>query len=124
MLPRLAPCHTNYRSLLFFGDLPKNPLFKFFIFDVLCSSLQSCHHFIMFRRGRRILFIDRSSQCLDNLRGGNILKIKVRLSSQEELEKACEEDRQFQRWRARCKERYERYLELFELFRGEGTEGD
>ena len=44
--------------------------------------------------------------------------------SQEELEKACEEDRQFQRWRARCKERYERYLELFELFRGEGTEGD
>lgn len=41
--------------------------------------------------------------------------------SQEELDLACSEDRQFQRRLAKCKERYERYLKLFELFKEEGT---
>ncbi|WP_165047527.1 MULTISPECIES: helix-turn-helix domain-containing protein [unclassified Adlercreutzia] len=44
--------------------------------------------------------------------------------SQEELDKACDEDRQFQRCLARCKERYDRYLKLFELFNGEGVDSD
>ncbi len=42
--------------------------------------------------------------------------------SQEELDKACAEDRQFQRCLTRCKERYDRYLKLFELFNGEGAD--
>ena len=44
--------------------------------------------------------------------------------SQEELDAACDEDRQFQRCLAKCKERYERYLKLFELFSEKGTDGD
>lgn len=44
--------------------------------------------------------------------------------SQEELDAACDEDRQFQRCLAKCKERYERYLKLFELFSERGTDGD
>lgn len=44
--------------------------------------------------------------------------------SQEELDAACNEDRQFQRCLARCKERYERYLKLFELFNEKGPDGD
>lgn len=44
--------------------------------------------------------------------------------SQEELDAACGKDRQFQRCLARCQERYERYLRLFELFSEEGAGGD
>ena len=44
--------------------------------------------------------------------------------SQEELDAACDEDRQFQRCLAKCKERYERYLKLFELLSEKGTDGD
>lgn len=44
--------------------------------------------------------------------------------SQEELNAACDEDRQFQRCLARCKERYERYLKLFDLFNMEGSGND
>lgn len=42
--------------------------------------------------------------------------------SQEELDAACDEDRQFQRCLAKCKERYERYLKLFELFNEKGQD--
>lgn len=44
--------------------------------------------------------------------------------SQEELDAACNEDRQFQRCLAKCRERYERYLKLFELFSEEGQDSD
>lgn len=44
--------------------------------------------------------------------------------SQEELEAACDEDRQFQRCLAKCKERYERYLKLFELFNEKSPNSD
>ena len=44
--------------------------------------------------------------------------------TQEELSQACSEDRQFQRCLARCKERYERYLKLFDLFNMEGSGND
>ena len=44
--------------------------------------------------------------------------------SQEELDAACDEDRQFQRCLEKCRERYERYLKLFELFNGEGSDND
>lgn len=44
--------------------------------------------------------------------------------SQEELDAACDEDRQFQRCLARCKERYERYLKLFDLFHMEASGND
>lgn len=42
--------------------------------------------------------------------------------SQEELDAACDEDRQFQRCLAKCRERYERYLKLFELFNEKGQD--
>ena len=35
---------------------------------------------------------------------------------EEEVLEACKEDAQYQRCLARCKERYERYLKVFELF--------
>lgn len=35
---------------------------------------------------------------------------------EEEVLEACKEDAQYQRCLARCKERYERYLKIFELF--------
>ena len=44
--------------------------------------------------------------------------------SQEELDAACDKDRQFQRCLAKCKERYERYLKLFELFNEKGQDSD
>lgn len=44
--------------------------------------------------------------------------------SQEELDEACDKDRQFQRCLAKCKERYERYLKLFELFNEKGQDSD
>ena len=44
--------------------------------------------------------------------------------SQEELDAACDKDRQFQRCLAKCRERYERYLKLFELFNEKGQDND
>ena len=44
--------------------------------------------------------------------------------SQEELDAACDEDRQFQRCLAKCRERYERYLRLFGLFNEKGQDSD
>ena len=44
--------------------------------------------------------------------------------SQEELDKACSENGQVQRRLAKCAERYDRYLKLFELFNGRGEGGD
>lgn len=44
--------------------------------------------------------------------------------SQEELDAACDEDRQFQRCLAKCKERYERHLKLFELFNEKGSDSE
>ena len=44
--------------------------------------------------------------------------------SQEELDAACDKDRQFQRCLAKCRERYERYLKLFELFNEKCPDSD
>ena len=44
--------------------------------------------------------------------------------SQEELDAACDKDSQFQRCLAKCRERYERYLKLFELFNEKGSDSD
>lgn len=44
--------------------------------------------------------------------------------SQEELDEACDKDRQYQRCLAKCRERYERYLKLFELFNEKGSDSE
>lgn len=44
--------------------------------------------------------------------------------SQEELDSACSENGQVQRRLAKCTERYDRYLKLFELFNGRDKDGD